>query len=205
MRGAGAFFRRRTAGLGLAAFWTRDTLSCGCCHDCTLDTVDNYGNGVDTRPYRQSRAPVERRSLDGRDRPPPRHHQDGRRRQGAPPFAGATALAAQGAAEATGGHRFLRSELLVADRPSRREAFPFLRRAPARRKALLRPARCDRLYSAEEIERCLRAEAAVAPTASAAASTCRDLRASAPTCGPPEAAGSSRSCRSRSSSAPAPG
>src|SRR5207302_11391117 len=75
-------------------------------------------------------------------------------RQGAPPFARPAALAGQARADdAADGPRIERSELLLADRPSRREELSFLRRAAESRQALLRGACRARLYPAEELER----------------------------------------------------
>src|SRR5260221_12248591 len=146
-------FSAMPGALPLAQPRTRATVVGGWTSVLTLNTVDSHGNGVDPGPYRQSRSAMGGRAFDGRDRPPARPDQERRRRQSASSVARAKAVTSQGSAEAPHRRRFLRPELLMADRPSRREAFPFLRRPPARWQALLRRAGGHGLYPAEAVER----------------------------------------------------
>src|SRR5581483_10247140 len=95
-----------------------------------------------------------------RNRRPDRCHQERRRGEGASAAADAAPVAAEAQARPAhpeGGEAqnraSLGAELLMADRPSRRQELPLLQRGAAARKALLRAARQARLHPSEEFER----------------------------------------------------
>src|SRR5258708_21737680 len=120
----------------------------------------SHGIDLDSRAHHSTEPALEGRPVDRGNRPADRRDQKRGGRQGASTAADAapvTAEAKAGPADPEGGEAqgagVLGPELLVADRPSRRQGLPFLRRTARPGQALLHRARTDGLHPAEELER----------------------------------------------------